>query len=173
MNRLGSNGMSVSKVHIARFSGAAAENLFQILQSNSQRGDHPKGFCERFATELNSGMCNDYVTLWDNYSVGGDQLEYVFDTFSDRAESFGKWMGWPWGITFGFNFSTPKSKGLPREPADKMHRMIFYNVFKAMEPSAGHLVVCMAQALGPTISDADLEERQKCFFGNGIIGTDH
>lgn len=129
--------MSVSKIHIARFTGAAAKNVLHVFKYDCLGENNLNDFCIKFGAGLNSGLCNDYTMIWDNYSVGGDQIDYTYKILSSVSKCFGRIRASSWEIVFGFSFKPPFPIEVYREPACKIHRMIFLNTFKSTP--LGHL----------------------------------
>ena len=158
--------MSVSKIHISKFTGSAAEATWYALNNDPAIKDNVNNFCNKFIKSLNSGLSNDYSMIWDNYSVGSDQIDYIYEALSIVSEHSGRIRNSSWNIAFGFGFKSSLPKGGQRKPTAKVHRLIFFNVFKVMPLVDYDLVVLIEEVLGPTIRDEDVVNMQNEFTAN-------
>jgi hypothetical protein len=155
--------MSISKIHIARFNGAVAKEISNILECNRTR-IKLIDFCNKFVGNLNSGMSNDYTMIWDNYSVGGDQIDYTYRVLSKTSVCHGLICSPSWKVAFGYDFKSSFQDELNNEPIERMHRIIYLSAFKSMPLDNKDLIVCIEQVLGPTVHDEELDEIQKSFI---------
>lgn len=149
--------MSVSKVHISKFSGTIAKDLLNILGKRVQENTLDV-FCGKIVGALGRGFCNNYTIIWDNYSVGGDQIEFIYNELSECSRYSGKLSCVSWRVAFGYNFDLCNSRKVPK---GVIHRRIFSNIFNSDPSGSGDLVICIEEVLGPTIQDFDLEKMQE------------
>jgi len=161
--------MSISKFHIAKLSGEFARKMFEYLQYElDEKSDEFNFFCSEFTKELNKGLVFDYIMIWDNISVGGDQCSYTLNLLSKISTNYSYLTKGSWRIVYGYKSNNVYSLITPQRPKTSIHNLIYTHLIKSDPLKKSELVICIEEVVGSTILDEEIIHIQKKFID--IIG---